>query len=241
MSNYMSRAEIEEISEGLIKVYAQKHSNKVIQSIDIEHFITEFLSLQIEYASFAEEDGGKMGFLADGETPLLIHQNGKIVPFVFPKDTVVLDKFLLSEKEQGRRRFTMAHEAAHHILGKMYAVPSAGRFHTEYDSERSYSKEELAQMFASAEWQADTMGASLLMPKRIIDNALAKYNHSQPIKIYGDNTLTQRDKGIIRKMASYIGVSYTALFIRLRDMNLFEYHDISEYISKELNLGGGVQ
>jgi len=120
-------------------------------------------------------------------------------------------------------------------------VPSAGRFHTEYDSERSYSKEELAQMFASAEWQADTMGASLLMPKRIIDNALAKYNHSQPIKIYGDNTLTQRDKGIIRKMASYIGVSYTALFIRLRDMNLFEYHDISEYISKELNLGGGVQ
>lgn len=241
MSNYMSRAEIEEISEGLIMVYAQKHSNKVVQSIDIEHFITEFLSLKIEYASFAEDDGGKMGFLADGETPLLIHQNGKIIPFVFPKDTIVLDKFLLSEKEQGRRRFTMAHEASHHILGKMYAIPSAGRFHTEYDSERSYSKEELAQMFASAEWQADTMGASLLMPKRIIDNALAKYNHSQPIKIYGDNTLTQRDKVIIRKMASYIGVSYTALFIRLRDMNLFEYHDISEYISKELNLGGGVQ
>ena len=241
MSNYMSRAEIEEISEGLITVYAQKHSNKVIQSIDIEHFITEFLSLQIEYASFAEEDGGKMGFLADGETPLLIHQNGKIIPFVFPKDTIVLDKFLLSEKEQGRRRFTMAHEASHHILGKMYAMPSAGRFHTEYDSERSYSKEELAQMFASAEWQADTMGASLLMPKRIIDNALAKYNRSQPIKIYGDNTLTQREKSVIRKMASYIGVSYTALFIRLRDMNLFEYHDISEYISKELNLGGGMQ
>ena len=45
-----------------------------------------------------------------------------------------------------------------------------------YDSERSYSKEELAQMFASVEWQADTMGASLLMPRRIIENALAKYN-----------------------------------------------------------------
>ena len=90
----MSRTEIEEISEGLIKVYAQKHSNKVIQSIDIEHFITEFLSLKIEYTSFAEDDNGKMGFLADGETPLLIHQNGKIIPFVFPKDTIVLDKFL---------------------------------------------------------------------------------------------------------------------------------------------------
>jgi len=211
LSIYMSRAELEEISEGLITAYANKFSNRVIQSIDIEHFITEFLMLRIEYASFAEDDAGRIGFLADGATPLLIHQDGKIIPFVFPKDTIVLDKFLLAEKEQGRRRFTMAHEASHHILSKMYAMPSEGRFHAEYDSERSYSKEELAQMFASVEWQADTMGASLLMPRRIIENALAKYNQSNPIKVYGDNTITSKDKAVIRRMAAYIGVSYTAL------------------------------
>ena len=68
--------------------------------------------------------------------------------------SLVLDKFLLAEKEQGRHRFTMAHEASHHILSKMYAMPSEGRFHAEYDSERSYSKEKLVQMFASVEWQA---------------------------------------------------------------------------------------
>ena len=119
-----------------------------------------------------------------------------------------------------------------------YAMPSEGRFHAEYDSERSYSKEELAQMFASVEWQADTMGASLLMPRRIIENALAKYNQSNPIKVYGDNTITSKDKAVIRRMAAYIGVSYTALVIRLRDMGLFEYHSILEYISNELNLGG---
>lgn len=60
MSNYMSRAEIEEISEGLIKIYAQKYRNKAVQYIDIEHFITEFLSLNIEYASFAEDDSGRI-------------------------------------------------------------------------------------------------------------------------------------------------------------------------------------
>ena len=54
MSIYMSRAELEEISEGLITAYANKFSNRVIQSIDIEHFITEFLMLRIEYAFFAE-------------------------------------------------------------------------------------------------------------------------------------------------------------------------------------------
>ena len=36
MSNFLSRAELEEISEGLIRVYATKHRNKVVQSIDIE-------------------------------------------------------------------------------------------------------------------------------------------------------------------------------------------------------------
>ena len=69
MSIYMSRAELEEISEGLITAYANKFSNRVIQSIDIEHFITEFLMLRIEYASFAEDDAGRIGFLADGATP----------------------------------------------------------------------------------------------------------------------------------------------------------------------------
>ena len=53
-------------------------------------------------------------------------------------------------------------------------------------------------MFASVEWQADTMGASLLMPRRIIENALAKYNQSNPIKVYGDNTITSKDKAVIR-------------------------------------------
>ena len=227
MNSYMSRAEIDEISEGLIKVYAEQYGNKAVQCIDIEHFITAFLSLQIEYAAFAE-------------TPLLVYLAGEITPYVYPKDTIVLDKFLLAEKEQGRRRFTMAHEAAHHILSKMYAMSSEGRFHTEYDSERVYSKEELVQMFASVEWQADAMGASLLMPRYLVENALAKFHKSAPVKVYGDTVFTTSDKTKIHSMARYLGVSYTALVIRLRDLNLLEYHDVTEYIAKELHIGGAV-
>ena len=191
-----------------------------------------------EYTSFAESDSGRIGFLADGQTPLLIYQDGRIIPFIFPKDTIVLDKFLLAEREQGRRRFTMAHEASHHILERMNNDTNAARFHTEFDNERVYTQNELAQMFASVEWQADTMGASLLMPKFIVENALAKFTNSKPIKIYGDTTFAKRDKEIIRKMAAYLGVSYTALVIRLRGLDMLEYHDISEYISNELQLGG---
>ncbi len=48
LSMYMSRAELEEISEGLIKVYARRYRNRVVQSIDIEHFITEFLMSNLQ-------------------------------------------------------------------------------------------------------------------------------------------------------------------------------------------------
>ena len=213
MSNYLSRAELDEISNGLIEVYAKQHPKKAVQSIDIEHFITEFLMLKIEYASFAEDDCGKVGFTADGETPLLIYSDGEIIPFVFPKNTIVLDKFLLAEKEYGRRRFTMAHEAAHHILRKMQLTQETARFHSEY-------------------------AASLLMPRFLVENARDRFADSKPVKIYGDTTFTAGDKAVMRNMANYLGVSYTALVIRLTHLNMLEKHDICDYISQELKLGG---
>ena len=73
MSNFLSRAELEEISHGLIEVYAKQNPKKTVQSIDIGHFITGFLMLKIEYVSFAEDDCSKVGFMADGETPILLH------------------------------------------------------------------------------------------------------------------------------------------------------------------------
>lgn len=43
MSNYLSRAELDEISNGLIELYIKQHPKKAVQSMDIEHFITGFL------------------------------------------------------------------------------------------------------------------------------------------------------------------------------------------------------
>ncbi len=238
MNNYLSRAELDKISEGLLSVYAKENAGRIGLCIDIEHFITSFLKLDIMYASFAEEDAGRVGFLADGETPLLIHSKGRVVPFLFPKDTIVLDQFLLAEKETGRRRFTMAHEAAHHILKRMQPSQSTAHFHTEFDNERAYTKEELAKMFATVEWQADAMGASLLMPVKLVNINLQKAGLSNPVKIYGDMVFGTNDKLLIRQIAKTMGVSYTAFVIRLRDLNMLDFHDISEFVAAELQLGG---
>lgn len=237
MNNYVSRAELYEISDGLIKLYLDT-KKQALQYIDIENFITDYLKLKIEYTCFAEADKSKMGFLADGQTPLLIYIDGKSNPVIFPKNTIVLDKFLLADKENGRRRFTMAHEAAHYILNRVQNNVSVARFHNEFDKERAYTKEEFAEMFGTAEWQADTMAGALLMPRGFVEKAVSKFYKSGVIKIYGGNTFAGDDKLIIRKIANHLKVSYTALVIRLRNLELLEYHDIFEFISKELKLGG---
>lgn len=238
MNTFYTRAEIDEIGAGLIEVYKGKHPNKVVSYIDIEHFITDFLGLHIEFASFAEDDYGKIGFTSDGETELMINQNGRVLPFTFPKNTIVIDKFLLSDEEYGRRRFTMAHEAAHHILSRLQAEPTKACFHNEYDNERAYTKEELRQMFNSAEWQADAMAASILMPRFLVEGALGKYAGTDTIKVYGASTLMARDKAAIQQMAKFLGVSVSALRIRLEHLNMIEKLNMTEFIHKKLLKGG---
>lgn len=238
MNNYLSRAELDKISEGLLEMYAKQNDGKTMPYIDIEHFITSFLKLKITYAPFAEDDTGRIGFLSDGETPIMVFKNGRGFTWVFPKETIVLDSPLLSEKEIGRRRFTMAHEAAHHILKRMNRKKNMTRYHTGFDSERLYTKQELTQMVATTEWQADALGASLLMPRYLVEKNANTVGIKLPIKVYGETVFHPEDKTLIREVARRMGVSYTALLIRLRDLNLIEYHEISEFIASELQLGG---
>ena len=237
MNNYIPKHEIDVISEGMIKLYFEKVRKKVEHRVDIEDFITSFLGLKIEYVSFAEVDEGKVGFLSDGSSPLLICRSGEIIPFVFPEKTVVVEQSLLKESETGRRRFTLAHEAAHNILDRMNMADNKSEFYSKEDKEREYTLDEYKKMQSNVEYMADRMAASLLMPAALVDNALKKVLNVDKIKIY-DEFIKESDKLAIKKVARYLGVSYSALRIRLLDLNKLEMHPVTEYISKELLLGG---
>ena len=88
------------------------------------------------------------------------------------------------------------------------------------------------------EWQANMIAASLLMPRYVMINALKQFNGGRRLPIYGENIFHPREKAILNKMANALQVSHTALVIRLRDLGMLNRHDVSEYIQKELRLGG---
>lgn len=208
--------------------------------VDIDGFAAEFLRCQVLYETFAEDDMDKIGFSSDGITPLSVHREGKIVQMVFPRNTVVLEKSLLEPSEQFRRRFTLAHEAGHMIAAKLDPEQAAG-FQQVFDGEKLYTAEELRERFAIGEWQANTIAASLLMPTFLMKSVLQKYNSGQRLMVYGNNVFAPREKAILQKMSNTLGVSYTALVIRLRDLGSLDFHPIKEYVSREFLLRSEVQ
>ena len=67
--------QIDEIGDGLIKHYLGDKADDVT-CVDIDGFVKDYLGLNIEYHSFAEEDSDKIGYISDGVSAIKIN-NGK--------------------------------------------------------------------------------------------------------------------------------------------------------------------
>ena len=114
MTNYISQAEAEELCETMLRLYLGRNT-PASDRIDIDGFVRGYLKCRILYETFAEDDPDKIGFAGDGKTPLQIKKDGKTISAVFPFQTIVLERFLLTPEESTHRRFTLAHEAGHVI------------------------------------------------------------------------------------------------------------------------------
>lgn len=229
--------EIDEICEGLIRQYEGKAYGT--RPIDIVDFAVRYFGLKIMYVSIAEDDMSKLSFLSDGKTPIKVHYQGCVQRGTFPEKTILVDKFLKQPNERSRRLFCIAHEVFHYIESILSNSPVVAAFHREYDNSREYPMCEIAEMMNIREMQADRGAAALLMPPRLLKNACIRFADNHPIRLYGENVFTAKDKEILQDIADYLGVSYTALIIRMKQLKYFEKHKFEEYIADEMHLGNG--
>lgn len=238
MKNYISRAEADELCDGLIMEYIGRSAG-VPSYVDIGGFVRDFLKCTVLYESIAETNEDRIGFTGDGKRALRIRKKGIIKEVVYPKNTIVLDKYLLNSNEDNHRRFVLGHEAGH-ILVNRIDPDSPACFHHFSDRERmNYSMDDMRERYSINEWQANVIAAALLMPRYVMINALKRFNGGRRLPVYGESVFHPREKAILSKMASSLRVSYTALIIRLRDLGMLNRHDVTDYIRKELRLGGG--
>ena len=234
MKNFLSRTEADELCDSLVRPFCGEGG---ISRVDIDSFVKKALRCPVFYESFAEKDLDKIGFCGDGISKLKVYREGKPVSVVFPRDTIVLERFLLRAEEQNRRRFTLAHEAGHVLANRMGAGQTA-HFHRPYDTDRVYAIKELKERLSMAEWQANTLAASLLMPRFLVRQELERHTEGKCLPVYGERVFRPQEKAILSEIARAMGVFYTALVIRLDNLGVLSHHPLSEYLSKELGLGG---
>lgn len=214
----------------IFKWSRMSHAPKCIDIVGV----AEFLGLNVVYEHFAEDEPDKIGFLSDGKTPLKVRRNGKVVSFPFPLGTIVLDTVLRADAESGQRRFTIAHEIAHYVICRHNPVP---QFHQIYDTTRNYTAEEMKRHLTVEEMQADRLAAVILMPEATVKKVLLDFHRGYPVAVYGQNIIQVDDRKTIHRMAGCLGVSFTALFIRLRELGLLDYRPVSEYVDTTLRGG----
>lgn len=240
MKRFTSNDEIENLCEAMIKDFFKSKHYTNVMCVDIEAFVREYLGVPIVYETFAEPDPGRVGFLSDGKRPLMVRRDGKVEEIVFPPRTAVIERFLLSPKESARKRFTIAHEGAHDVMGRhipLQASPMAA-FHSEYDPEMTYTGDMLKEMLSVNECFTNRAAACFLMPGFLVARVLKRHNKEKKVIVYDNGILSQDQKILIQKMADTLGVSYTAFYHRLGELDMFDRRPIEEYLHSGLCYGG---
>ena len=239
MKRFTSNDEIETLCEAMIKDFFKSRHYTNVMCVDIEGFVQDYLGVSIVYETFAEDDPGRIGFLSDGERALKVRRGNKIEMVVFPARTAVIEKFLLTQKESARKRFSIAHEGAHDILGKHVPIQTSpvAAFHSEFDPEMMYTQDMLSNMMSVNECFANRAAACLLMPRFLVMRVLRRHTKSNRVVLYDDGVLAQDQKLLVQKMADTLGVSYTAFYLRLQELDLFDRRPVEEYIHRKLCYG----
>ena len=122
MARYLSRADLSRIAGKYIDQYYTRFgiSKDAPEPIDPERLASAVLGLNVKMLPLCS-DGSVLGltvFQRCGFT-VTLGDGTKLVEIFMPKD-VVIDSALAADGSTGCRNFTIAHEAAHHILADLF-------------------------------------------------------------------------------------------------------------------------
>ncbi len=197
----------------------------------IDQFASEYLGLNVSFA-YLSADGSICGLTAYADTEYIIEKEGCNIPSLCAAIEVLMDASFIQpfqiRKLCGKRRFTLAHECAHQILFQMETDEVREVCQRKYSARTAYSLRELKTREDWNEWQANVLGAAILMPQREIDLAVAYYARGRKLISY-DGNYAYWDKVALDRICQQFGVSKTAAVIRLKQLGHLENRPYSEY------------
>ena len=223
----LSRNDIEIIGQSVLRDYTKRTRSNAQTPIDIERFARNYLGVQIQHRKLSES-GDILGLTTyRGLNLKLTFPEGDVFLSV-PEDTILLEERLLQPKNHSRWRFTLAHECAHQILARIEEKEAGSSFRKTLAPGKTYSCRDLKSAEHWSEWQANSLGAVLLMPKENLLEIL-KYGDKPRTLIRYGNRFNPLDYAVIKRVADMFRVSLKAMELRIGALGYIAHRPESEY------------
>ena len=234
----LSQRQLEEIAASTTKDFnrfffgdeADKPDRSALPT-PIDQFAKNYLGLRVSFARLSP-DGSICGVTAYADTEYKITELGITRTLALKRNQVILDEsFILSGNVQrlcAKRRFTLAHECAHQILFGMESDNDKRTHESKYAPRAAYSLRDLKTREDWNEWQANVLGAAILMPQKEIDIAMRQFARGRVLKNY-EGRFNYNDRLSLTLLCQSLGVSKSAAIIRLRQLGYIEDRPFAEY------------
>ena len=221
MYHSYSPERLEKKAEEILKKYMDGALLLKPQAMDVDHFAEFYCEATIDFA-YLSKDGLTLGLTCfqDGKLIVWDETRTKPKPIDVEKGWILIDKDVLENEIEGRVRFTIIHECSHHILHPRFYFKKPGT-ETPHIQCTVYHIEEWSQKppmidEEQREWQANRLGAALLMPAATVIMLMAdqlglSINELAPVYV---------SDVFIKGMADVYQVSKSAMRNRLRDLGL---------------------
>lgn len=234
----LSHVQLEEIAAAVTDDFNQwfwgvslEEERNSILPTPIDQLARDYLGLEVVFAPLSP-DGSICGLTAYDNAKFTTEENGVIRCYALKKNQIVLDKSFIQpgqvKKLCGKRRFTLAHECAHQILFQLESDEMKARWQDAYSTRKMYSLRDLKNKEDWNEWQANVLGAALLMPCREIELAMLGFARERVLQNYGGR-FSFLDERVLSLLCRSFGVSRTAMIIRLRDLGYLEDHPYYDF------------
>ena len=234
----LSHIQIEEIAAAVTKDFNEfffggraAFETHYAQATPIDQLAGDYLGLRVSFARLSD-DGSICGLTAYTDTEHAATCQGVTRLIPLKANEVLLDSSFMEPGQVrarcGKRRFTLAHECAHQILFQMESDEARQARSETYSPRTAYSLRDLKTREDWNEWQANALGAALLMPQREIDRAMDYLARGRRLINYG-GWFNYGDRAVLSQLCQILGVSKSAAVIRLRQMCHLEDRPYEEY------------
>ena len=220
----LSRLDLEAIAAAVTKDFFQVYygdeldnPNRFVLATPINALAKDYLGLRVSYAPLSP-DGSICGLTSYSDTSYTIRIGQQPYAIQLKRNQVILDTcFHNCERNSGlfrRRRFTLAHECAHQILFQFASDEEKEICTNAYSARSSYLPYELKTREDWNEWQANVLGAAILLPQTEVDRAMYFLTENKPFSSSADSISCQ-DKATLSVFCGMFGVSMPTAIRRL--------------------------